>query len=162
MNIFEVMAYSSLDVASYFIVRAKEAGAKDLSPMKLQKLLYFAHGWYLAVNDAPLLTDRIQAWQFGPVIDTLYHETKRYGNDHIDQPLTRAWEEIDEETNQFLDSIWDTYSPYSAVRLSNATHAEGSPWDQAVKKNGGVIKKNMIIDDQIIKDYFVRKMNSEG
>ncbi len=162
MNTFEVMAYSSVDVASYFIERAKEADVRDLSPMKLQKLLYFAHGWHLAVNDAPLLTDRIQAWQFGPVIDTLYHETKHYGNDHIDDALTAMWREIDEETIEFLDSIWNTYSPYSAVKLSNATHIEGSPWDQVVKKNGGVIKKNMIIDDQVIKNYFARKINSAG
>ena len=62
--------YSAKAVANYFLARAKESG-ETLSPMKLQKLIYFAHGWHLAVFDAPLLDEEVQAWDYGPASNRL-------------------------------------------------------------------------------------------
>ena len=157
------MAYSSIAVANFFVQKAIEAKATDLSPMKLQKLVYFAHGWYLALNKKPLLTDRIEAWQYGPVISTLYHETKKWGNSSINsqiqlfdysrlQYFTPTVD--DQETIEFLDSIWKAYAKHSAIKLSNATHLEGSPWDKTIKTNEGNIGRNTIIDDKVIEEYF--------
>ena len=42
------MAYSALTVANYFIQHAENLGAR-MSPMKLQKLVYYANGWHLAL-----------------------------------------------------------------------------------------------------------------
>src|SRR5437667_252720 len=62
------MAYSAMAVANAFIKRAKEKQLRDLSPMKLQKLLFFAQSWYLARNDEPLIDDFFCRWQYGPVV----------------------------------------------------------------------------------------------
>ncbi|QLH42366.1 MAG: DUF4065 domain-containing protein [Coxiellaceae bacterium] len=51
--------------------------------MKLAKLIYVAHGWSLALNDVPLIDEAVQAWKFGPVIESVYHEFKHFGNDVI-------------------------------------------------------------------------------
>jgi uncharacterized phage-associated protein len=76
------MTYSPLAIANYFIELAKKKD-KFITPMKLQKLVYFAHGWCLALSDEPLIDEKIEAWKYGPVVTSLYHEFKRYGNDGI-------------------------------------------------------------------------------
>ena len=71
-------------VANYFLDKAKNAH-RPLTPMKLQKLVYIAHGWHLALFDASLIRERVQAWRWGPVIEDLYHEFKEFAK----QPITR-------------------------------------------------------------------------
>ena len=51
--------------------------------MKLQKLAYFAHGWNLAIRNTPLINESVEAWKFGPVIPSLYHDVKGYGMEPI-------------------------------------------------------------------------------
>ncbi len=163
------MAYSSLAIANFFIEKALQEKSEDLTPMKLQKLVYFAHGWFLALKKSPLLVDRIQAWQYGPVIKDLYHETKKWGNSAIDslisifdgQQLKFITPKVDDaEIKDFLQSIWVAYSKHSAIKLSNATHLEGSPWDITIKENKGDVGRNIIIDDNTIQTYFSKLVNN--
>ena len=69
---------SAKAIANYFLDKSI-----DLTPMKIIKLVYIAHGWHLAITDKPLIEDYVQAWEFGPVIPDLYHEFKKYGNTPI-------------------------------------------------------------------------------
>jgi hypothetical protein len=48
--------------------------------MKLQKLIYLAHGYYFAVTGCPLVGEQFEAWQFGPVSPTIYHEFNRFSS----------------------------------------------------------------------------------
>ena len=57
------MAYSAFAVANAFIQRAWDRGISDLSPMKLQKLMYFAQAWHLKIRNEPLLDDHFARWQ---------------------------------------------------------------------------------------------------
>lgn len=163
------MPCDSKAVANYFLELAKRDGV-TLSPMKVQKLVYFAHGWHLAIYGEPLIDDTVEAWEFGPVIPTLYHEFKKYGNGAITSPAAKlVLEEGDDWTTKgsftyivpklhddavqtFLDVIWEKYQKFSAVQLSNLTHVEGSPWLEVYSKNVG--RKNVDIPDDNIKAYF--------
>jgi uncharacterized phage-associated protein len=156
------MGYSAKAVANYFLEKAKAEG-ESLSPMKLQKLVYFAHGWNLAVRDQPLINEDIQAWQFGPVIPSLYREFKQFGNSPITEEATDweiDWPMIktttpkinDMETRELLDKVWEVYKKYTAVQLSNLTHLKGSPWEVTWGENG--VPKHTPIPNQIIMDYF--------
>src|SRR5207248_7727795 len=75
----EGMAYPSAAVANEFLHLARREN-KSLTPMQILKLVYLAHGWYLALTGRPLINEPIQAWKFGPVIASLYHALKIYGN----------------------------------------------------------------------------------
>ena len=68
---------SSRIVASEFIVLARNAG-ESLTPMQLLKLVYIAHGWMLALHHRPLIKDDVQAWQYGPVIPSLYNAIRKF------------------------------------------------------------------------------------
>ncbi|AVW92216.1 Panacea domain-containing protein [Celeribacter baekdonensis] len=61
------MAYDARQIANWFVVRAQREG-RTLSIMSLLKLTYIAHGWHLEMQEVPLFSNRIEAWQYGPVI----------------------------------------------------------------------------------------------
>lgn len=74
------MAYSAQAVANAFIDRAQKGVIPDLTPMKVQKLLFYTQSWYLRFNNgAPLFDDNFERWKFGPVVPSIYHELKPYG-----------------------------------------------------------------------------------
>ena len=70
----------SYDVALYFLFRARELEAGDtISNLKMQKLLYYAQGHFLATYKKPLFDDKIEAWKYGPVVKEVYDKFKIYG-----------------------------------------------------------------------------------
>jgi uncharacterized phage-associated protein len=167
------MPYNPKAIANYFLTMANDR-KELLSPMKLQKLVYFANGWYLALKGEPLIDEQVEAWKFGPVIPSLYAEFQRFG----DQPITEKAElvvtEIDgwktcmrsfepcvddipdqaDFTKAFLDRIWETYGGYTAIQLSNETHRSGSPWDSVSKHYHGAIPRRTEIPARLMKKYF--------
>jgi len=52
------MTYSSFEVANYFIKKSLQE-KRPITPMKLQKLIYFAHGWNLGLAGKPLINELI-------------------------------------------------------------------------------------------------------
>lgn len=160
------MAYNSKAVANYFLDLAKESD-KPLTPMKLQKLIYFAHGWCLAIYDEPLIAETVEAWKYGPVVPLIYHEFKEYGSGKITDYATEIeWVDddalqlefyqpqiakTDEKTAALLKRIWDIYGKYSGVALSNLTHMKGTPWDQVWNES---TPSGTDIPVDLMKDYF--------
>ena len=149
------MAYSAKAIANYFIGKSITDPKTPLTPLKLIKLAYVAHGWYLALKDTPLINEPIEAWRYGPVVPSLYQEFKGYGNNTINQ-LAEA-EEIPHEdgyTLDFLNEIWRHYGSWTGLQLSTWTHEEGSPWYIAWEMEGGKKADNYIIKNASIRDYF--------
>lgn len=139
------MLYSPKSIANYFLDLAK-ANGQSVSPMKLQKLVYYAHGWFAGHTGQPLINEAVEAWQYGPVIPSLYHEFKRFGAGNITAKAT-DWEGLelkevscpeDASLRKFLENVWTSYGQYTGVRLSEMTHAPDGPWDQTWKQSAGV------------------------
>jgi uncharacterized phage-associated protein len=158
------VAHDSLAVANYFLDLASE-NKKTLGPMKLQKLVYYAHGWNLAIKNVALIDECVEAWEYGPVIPSIYHAFKQFGSGPITEKATKL-EFVDSdsfrivtptiedpETMQFLKTIWEGYGDLSAMRLSNMTHQPDSPWSEIYAANRG--RKGVDIPDSKIRDYFV-------
>jgi len=76
---------NSLAVANYFITKANDEGT-ELTPMKLIKLVYIAHGWHLGLKNESLIDEGVQAWKYGPVIKSVYDEFKGYKNGQVNRP----------------------------------------------------------------------------
>jgi uncharacterized phage-associated protein len=162
------MPFPAIAVANEFLAIAKTQGV-PLTPMKLQKLVYFAHGWCLALTGQPLIRERIEAWQYGPVIPSIYHELKEVGNGNILEPATDLVMQHDgklrfmaqtledfpgsEERNnakEIIARVFAKYGRYSAFQLSNATHSEGTPWRQVYKPE----ERRVPIPNETIRTYF--------
>lgn len=157
------MAYDAKAVANYFLDLASRHKT-TLTPMKLQKLIYFAHGWHLALYDEPLIADQVEAWQFGPVVPSVYHEFKHERSGAISSKATelelKTFELVepavhpdDSRARGVLDQVWHTYGRLSAIQLSNLTHLPGTPWAHARARHPADLR-NVPIDDESIRRYF--------
>lgn len=152
------MRYDPLVIANYFIEKATE-NSSYLTPMKLIKLVYFAHAWNLTLCKEPLISEQVEAWKYGPVIPSIYRYFKRFGNEAITElaPTNSAQTcklREDEITPKILDKVWDVYGNYTAIQLSNMTHEPGSPWRTIYDDLGGEIPSNYPINDDLICAYF--------
>jgi len=146
------MPYNSIAVANYFVQRALAIG-DALTPMKLLKLVYIAHGWNLGLNRTPLLNEGVEAWKFGPVVPSVYHAFKHYGSSRI----AGFWGTdivTDSSIIPLLDKVWEVYRPYNGLQLSSMTHNEGTPWDTVVKPYGANIPNCLPIPNDIIENYY--------
>ncbi|NER49254.1 MAG: SocA family protein [Symploca sp. SIO1A3] len=119
--------YSALDIAKYFITLASPEQEDFITNLKLQKLLYYAQGFYLAMFDKPLFTEKIEAWQYGPVVPDIYHHYKQYKLAFIPQPEDFNPEQYDQETQDLLNEVYEVYGQYTAPALMHLTHQE-LPW----------------------------------
>lgn len=170
------MAYSAIAVANAFIEKAKAKGIKDLTPMKLQKLVFYAHAWSLVMTNKPLVNDRVFAWRYGPVIESIYHEFKGYGSTNITKPGTELkWNEDpaaliefkyvtphisedDELSADIVDYVLEAYGDQSAIALSNLTHRPGSAWHTIMEEHGGGEPRNLVIPNEVIRDCTSREL----
>jgi len=103
---------------------------EPLSNLKLQKLLYYAQGWYLGLGHGTLFTDAIKAWKHGPVVPTVFHEYKHFGWKFIEKPTGKNVALPLPQPARFVKSIVKAYGKYSAEDLRRFTHAE-APWINA-------------------------------
>ena len=144
---------SAARAANIILERASREG-KSLSPLQVMKLVYMAHGLHLATRGSPLLNERVQAWQYGPVIPSLYQHMKQYGNRPIHPPrlqlgiFDRAEPTADEVA--MLHASYDAYGAFSGPALSNLTHRPGSPWSQVWRP--GI--SNLEIPDEVIRRHY--------
>lgn len=157
------MYYSSQQIANFFIKKSHASGI-ELTPMKLLKLCYIAHGWHLGLYQDELLNEVIRAWKYGPVINSIYHDFKHYYNNQITelytQPFTDKVPFPDDEKLPFLEKIWDIYKGFNGVQLSTMTHQKDTPWDITWNQKGGKDIPGAIIPNDVIKDYYQRKIDA--
>ena len=123
--------YDVMTVADTILKIAKDKD-KELTPMQLVKLVYISQGWSFVFYDRGLFTNRIEAWQYGPVIPDLYHVTKKYGRSAI--PLNDIGNAEDIEVSQddhvLLLEVFKAYGHLDGIALSRLTHKVGTPWRQ--------------------------------
>lgn len=154
------MGYSAKAVANYFL---KKYGKQGITPLKIQKLVYIAHGWHLAFFSKPLVNDEYaEAWKYGPVFASLYHEFKYRGRLPIIDLATDLSDDLEDETpviprsdktvRDLLDRVWAVYGKYTGFQLSTMCHRDGSPWSQAREQSQG--RNNANIDDEVIMNHY--------
>lgn len=157
-----MMPYPVRSVANAIIQKARAHG-ENITPLKLQKLLYYVCGYYAAATKSSLIDHTFEAWDYGPVVPEIYREFRVYGNRPITSLATDVdWDsgamvptpppDGDKRLQNVLDFVWKTYGKYSAAQLSAMTHAPGSPWDKVRKANPGI--KDADIGLQVLQEHF--------
>lgn len=157
--------YRVLDVCRY-IINYSNREDYGVSNLKLQKLLYFIQVYFLmnSENNEPCFSERIEAWDFGPVVPVAYHEYKQYGSTDIpfvdsyidfdvDDPWSASMTEFDEdcireEDKKSINAVVTKLANYSATDLVDITHRQ-APW-----KDVYVQCKNNEITIDSIRKYF--------
>ena len=155
----------------YYIVRQAVKSDHPLTPFQIIKLVFMAHGRYLAHAGLPLIRDRIDAWQHGPPIPVLYHELVACGEMTVgsllycgtpassnarDEFFQAALSDIERE---IMDGVAEEYGDWTGPELSRLCCEKGSPWDECytveygTEMQDGVIRRycrSEIIKPQLI------------
>lgn len=155
------MADRSPAIANEFI---KLSGVSGLTQMQLQKLVYIAHGWNLAISGAPLTVDQPQAWDYGPVYPDLWRALRAHGRQAVQQlikvrdfipfadPESVATAALTDAERELVARVHSDYSKFPAFQLSALTHQDGTPWTKVYAGGAG---KGGEISPELIRDHFV-------
>lgn len=145
-----------MDVAKYILSLIK------CTHLKLEKLVYLCYADYLQKTNKRLFQDFIYAFKLGPVVDTVYNRYKEYGSELIDDQVINS-EHIQElpsrsrilfakDGEEKLKSIHQTilkYGKYSASKLVEITHRQGTPWEVSYRQEESFVP----IQDEVILKY---------
>ena len=167
MEQFGKTVENPLAIANFFVEKSLATG-ELLTPMKLVKLVYLAHGWYLGMTSEPLLTEGVEAWKYGPVVPSVYKAFKAYGGEPITalatSPKSAPQEFVptvqDPELEAFLERMWEVYQSYTGLELSSLTHQSGTPWDQTWVRQTGRRESPRIIPNDLIQSYYQSKIDA--
>jgi uncharacterized phage-associated protein len=153
------------DISDYFIQSGIEA-KRPITQISLQKLLYFAQGLHLGAYTEELFPDKIYAWKFGPVVQTVYSEFKYFGNnsitpgnpgfDTINRKFPGNREHLTEREKGFLRKVWELLGHLAPFELVELTHKQGSPWYAVWERFSGAIPPNTEISMEAMAQYFSR------
>lgn len=125
---------------------------------KLQKLCYYAKGWYLAIYDKNLISEQFQAWVHGAVQPSLYQKYKVYGFSEI--PKFNNTSELPEEFLSFANEIYNSYGHLSGDELEVLNHQE-TPWKNARRNCEPWQNSSNEISEGDMKEFFRKMMKSE-
>lgn len=152
------MTYSTNKIAKFFIEKANSQKVETfdwiivewITNLKLQKIMYFAHAYFLVKTSKPLVDENFQAWNLWPVLKSLYMELKKFGNNPINNDaIEENIHDIDPETLAIINSVWDDMGKYSAFELVRMSH-DHWPWIDFFKEWVNDIE----IPNEIIKEQF--------
>lgn len=147
------MAYSAVHVSNNLLKRAFDEGV-PVSPMALQKLLYFVASEYAKrTGGRQLLEENFQPWKYGPVVRSVWDEYKPFGADPIraygknaQDKAYMAAENKDAVLAASINAVWNAAKHRSAVTLSRITHNPGSAWSKGYKR-GWIAHEDIANDD---------------
>jgi len=147
-----VTMVTALSVANSILHRAFDEDI-DVTPMKLQKLIYFVYRKYLKLTNESLFSEKFEVWRYGPVIESIYYKFKKYGSNAIrdygreeNKKIRVVNEESSDEIAKALSSVWNKYKEYDGSYLSMLTHEDGTAWRIAYNKD------EIYLDDNDIKN----------
>jgi uncharacterized phage-associated protein len=137
-------------VVSNHLVNIAAANGNTLTPMQVLKLVYIAHGYSLGARGTPLIPNRVEAWKFGPVIPTLYHSIKHWRDKPVGVVVVTGLEDFRDGDEEFVRTVYDAYSGYDGVSLSNLTHRNGTPWHEVYEAG----RSGIPIPDDLIQHHY--------
>ncbi|HUZ90972.1 MAG TPA: type II toxin-antitoxin system antitoxin SocA domain-containing protein, partial [Methylocella sp.] len=121
------------------------------------------HANYLARFERPLVTAKVEAWQYGPVFREVYHAFKKFSDGAITARATRIdpLTGLNEVCNvslpfdeiKFLEEILPSYIQLSTSALVDLSHKTGGPW-HSVWNYDGRANPSMKISDDVIKSWY--------
>ena len=152
---------SALLVADYIIGTSNH----PLTPMQVNKLAYISHGFTLALEGTALFSDKVEAWRYGPVVPSIYHEFKHYGGrvitalqycgtmlntPEVQTRLEFVNDRIPTHHTRIIDDVIGKYGHFSGPGLSTITHEKGTSWHQCYEAG----KLGTEIPDNITQAYY--------
>lgn len=142
--------YSIRDVAKEILTHG------SMTQKKLQKLCYYAQGWYLGITGNKLFNEELQAWVHGPVSPVLYSEYRDYGFNQIPQEKVSH---ASDELKNLINQIYRIYGELDGDQLEYLTHKE-KPWIEARNGLEPFEASDQSIDTKVMEIFFKEKLTN--
>lgn len=138
---------------------------KEVTPLALQKILYFIQGIYMVIFGKPLYKEDCMAWIHGPVYEEVYDLFRDFKYNPIEDNrfaiFKDRFEELSEQEKKIIDLVINTFGKYSGKVLEDITHEE-LPWKNARVGYEPSEPSREIISKDEIKNYFIHVADTYG
>lgn len=105
----------------------------------------------LGRHSLPLLNEPVEAWQYGPVIRSLYDSIRQYRDGAVPKDSLNSDEGlISPQEKDIINIVAGTYGSIDAYTLSASTHQDGTPWSATWRMYG----RNSIISNDMIESFY--------
>jgi uncharacterized phage-associated protein len=159
--------YEARKICNFIIARYGQSSF-DLTNFRLNKLLYFIHGWSLITRPQGLVRNHFEAWKFGPVVRPVYDAFKRYGEgkvteqaSHLDyasgQNKIIAFDDITAGDADTIIRVFESYGHLSTSELYNLSHEPGGPWHTVYTACCRDNRLSPRIPNELIRAHFLEK-----
>ena len=131
---------------------------EEVTPLMLQKLLYFIQGVYSALYGKPVFKEDCRAWIHGPVYPEVYELFRDFKYNPIDDArfaiLGGTEGALTDDEKRVIDLVADTFGMYSGKTLERITHNE-NPWMEARKGYSDGIRSSELLPKEEIMEYYI-------
>ncbi len=131
---------------------------EEVTPLMLQKLLYFIQGIYSALYGRPVFTEDCKAWIHGPVYPEVYDLFRDFKYNPIDDErfalLEGTADALTDDEKKVIDLVVNTFGMYGGKALERITHNE-DPWKEARKGYGDGIPSSELLPKERIMKYYI-------
>jgi uncharacterized phage-associated protein len=149
------MAASTASRVAESLINLSHANKQHITNLKLQKLLYYAQAWHLALFDEIMFPESIEAWVHGPVVPCVFRQYKEYRWNPINPTQNGPSEE---HYDQHLEEVWKVYGKFDAATLERLTHSE-PPWKDAREGLPSDAPSHNVITCRAMRDYYSSVLN---
>lgn len=126
---------------------------EDITPLALQKILYYIQGFYYAFTNEFLFNEDCEAWVHGPVYRDIYYRYADYRFNPIEGHAQPAPNDFTDSELAVIDSVIRNFCCYSGKTLEQFTHSE-TPWLRTRDNLPAGSPSNRIIQKELIGEYF--------
>lgn len=129
----------------------------DPTPLSLEKMLYYIQNIYMLKYNKPLFDEKCLAWKHGPVYKNVYDVFKTFKYNSIDDErfsiLKYYDDKLDDETNEIIDLVVNTFGMYNGKVLEDITHNE-EPWQNIYNPSATIVELDQTIKNEDMNRYF--------
>ena len=126
----------------------------DITNIELHKILYLCHVMYAGTYKSPLFKEDFEAWDYGPVLPTLYEKMKCFGAEVIFDifgvaPLIKS-DPSEKKEYDIIEKYGKVFYGYTPSELINITHCRKGAWDKNYKSG---VRGIIIPFEDILQEY---------
>ncbi|ALQ36894.1 Panacea domain-containing protein [Fusobacterium hwasookii] len=153
-----MLKYDALDIAKY-IIRWCDKNNLRITNLQLQKILFFIQKESIKRRGYGIFSNRIEAWQYGPVIPDVFYKFAGFGamkivlyEDYVNGFSKTSYDdEIDNNSKEIIENILKEYIHISPWDLVEKSHVPNGAWDNSIS-----IAERYIITDRDIQQEIQR------